>query len=245
MNKTGPLASQNAVVTGASSGIGRAIGLALAEAGVNTCLVGRNRQELEAAAADAGRFGRKVVPCIADLTDDAQLDTVVSTSAEQLGGVDILVLCAGVIHLAPMRSAKIEDFDAQYRANVRSPYLLTQRLLPVLRERKGQVVFMNSSVGLSAKRSDVGQFAATMFAVKAITESFREEVNAEGIRVLSVHPGKTATPRQQAFYRAAGREYQPELMLQAADIASTVVAALSLPRTAEVTDIIMRPMLKS
>ena len=150
---TGPLASQNAVVTGASSGIGRAIGLALAEAGVNTCLVGRTTQELNAAADEARRFGGNVVPCVADLTDDAQLDAVVSTSAEQLGGVDSLVLCAGVIHLGPMRSAKIEDFDAQYRANVRSPYLLTQRLLPVLRERKGQVVFMNSSAGLSAKRA--------------------------------------------------------------------------------------------
>ena len=244
MNSGISLASQRAVITGASSGIGRGIALGLAEAGVHTFLIGRNRQRLDSVAEAARRFGQQVVSCAVDLTVDAQLDHVVDAVTHHFNGVDILVLCAGIIHVAPMSSAKIEDLDAQYLANVRSPYLLTQRLLPVLKERNGQLVMMNSSVGLAAKRADIGQYAATMFARRAIAESLREELNGDGVRVLSVHPGKTATPRQVMLCQMSGIEYRPEFMLQVADVASTVIAALSLPRTAEVTDIMLRPMLK-
>jgi NADP-dependent 3-hydroxy acid dehydrogenase YdfG len=73
----------------------------------------------------------------------------------------------------------------------------------------------------------------------------RQEVNEQGIRVLCVYPGRTATSRQERLYAKEGKPYRPELLLQPEDIATMVVAALSLPRTAEVTDINIRPMLKS
>jgi len=158
--------------------------------------------------------------------------------------VDVLVHCAGVIAQGKLQNAPVQDFDLQYRANVRAPYLLTQTLLPMLKLGPGQIVFINSSVGLKA-RAGVSQFAATQHALKAITDSLREEVNPDGIRVLSVFPGRTATPRQANIFQIEGREYRPELLLQPEDIATVVINALNLPRTAEVTDIHLRPLLKS
>jgi NADP-dependent 3-hydroxy acid dehydrogenase YdfG len=108
-------------------------------------------------------------------------------------------------------------------------------------ERRGQIVFINSSVGLRA-RAGVGQYAATKHALKALADSLREEVNASGVRVISVYPGQTASPMQADLYEAAQKIYTPERLLQASDVAEVVVCALSLPRSAEVTDIALRPM---
>jgi NADP-dependent 3-hydroxy acid dehydrogenase YdfG len=164
---------------------------------------------------------------------------------DEFGRLDILVHCAGCIHHGRMREASLKDLDRQYLANVRSVYAITQELLPLLLANQGQVVFINSSVGLAAKRPDVGQFAATQHALRAIAESLREEVNADGVRVLIVHPGRTATPRQAMLHSHENKPYRPELLMQPEDIAAMVLTAVTLPRTAEVTEIMMRPMKKS
>jgi NAD(P)-dependent dehydrogenase (short-subunit alcohol dehydrogenase family) len=143
-----------------------------------------------------------------------------------------------------MERARVEDLDLQYATNVRAPYLLTQRLLEFLKVSRGQIVFINSSAGLTAKRPEVGQYAATKHALKAVADSLREEVNRKGIRVLTLYLGRTATPMQEALFRQEGREYCPAALLQPEDVASVVVHTLLLPPTAEVTDISIRPMQK-
>jgi NADP-dependent 3-hydroxy acid dehydrogenase YdfG len=117
-------------------------------------------------------------------------------------------------------------------------------LLPLLKSRQGQIVFINSSQGLQAK-GNTGPFAATQHALKAIADSLRQEVNADGMRILSIFPGRTATPRMKALYELEGRAYRPELLLQAEDIAQVVLDALLLPRTAEITNLEIRPHIKS
>src|SRR5262249_1661370 len=149
----------------------------------------------------------------------------------QVKGLDILILCAGEIAHGPVASAPIEAFDRLYRANVRANYRLVQMLLPMLRKRPGQIVFINSSAGLTS-RPNVGQYSATQHALKAIADALRAEVNADGIRVVSVYSGRVATPRQQSLYAEDGKEYKPELLLQAEDVASVVLNAITLPRTA-------------
>jgi NAD(P)-dependent dehydrogenase (short-subunit alcohol dehydrogenase family) len=180
-----------------------------------------------------------------DLTVEENLQTLIRHLEGKAGKLDILVHSAGVIYQDPIERARIEDFDCQYAINVRSPYLVSQRLLPFLTRARGQIVFINSSVGLMVKRPEVGQYAATKHALKAIADSLREEVNPKGIRVLTVYLGRTATPMQEALYRQEGRMYHPETLLQAVDVASVVANTVMLPPTAEVTDISIRPMTKS
>jgi NADP-dependent 3-hydroxy acid dehydrogenase YdfG len=90
-------------------------------------------------------------------------------------------------------------------------------------------------------RPDVGQYAASKHALRAVADSLRDEVNPSCIRVQSVYLGRTATPMQAAIHAAEGKPYQPELLIQPEDVASTIIHAVGLPRTAEITEISMRP----
>jgi NADP-dependent 3-hydroxy acid dehydrogenase YdfG len=243
INKTGQLAGQVGVVTGASGGIGRAIAVALSRQGVRLCIVGRDPIKLADTAAVVRQFS-KVTEFQIDLTGEENLQPLLQ-HLETVGRLDLLVHSAGMIHQSRMESAHIKNLDLQYATNVRAPYLVTQHLLPLLTTAQGQIVFVNSSVGLSAKRPEVGQYGATKHALKAIADSLREEVNPKGIRVLSVYLGRTATPMQEALYQQEGMAYHPETLLQPEDVASVVVQVLMLPPTAEVTDISIRPMQKS
>ena len=232
-----------AVVTGASSGIGRAIALALARHGVRLCLVGRNPAALSRAAAAAGRSS-KVFPFQIDLASEENFEPLIRC-VRRIGRLDFLIHSAGVIQENRMEQARIDDLDLQFATNVRAPYLLTQKLLPMLLAAHGLIVFLNSSAGLSAKRPDIGQYAATKHALRAVADSLREELNPKGVRVLSLYLGRVATPMQEAIFRNLKSPYRPERMLQPEDVASIVVHSLRLPSSVEITDISVRSAQKS
>lgn len=237
------LINRVAVVSGASSGIGKAIALGLAQEGVRVCLVGRSLEKLHAVVESVPQFSKNMSVYKIDLEVDQDINALAVNIQQAFGGIDILIHSAGVIALGEMDRAFIGDFDHQYRINVRAAYLLTQVFLSTLTLRRGQIVFINSSAGLTA-RGGVGQYAATKHALKAIADSLREEINTNGVRVLSVYPGRTASPMQEAVYTAENKAYKPEELLQPEDVASVVINALNLSRTAEVTDINIRPMKK-
>lgn len=237
-----PLDGHVGLVTGAGGGIGRAVATALAAAGAETWLVGRTRATLEETAAACGAAPPQVRA--ADLTDDAALAELVRDIERTHGRLDVFVHAAGTIAHGTIEQTDVDTLDDQYRSNVRMFYVAAQRLLPLLRAAAGQVVVVNSSI-VYASRGGTGQFAATQHALRALTDAFRHEVNEDGIRVLSVFPGRTATGRQQRLYEREERVYRPELLLQPDDLAGIVLHALTLPRTAEITDVHVRPMLKS
>jgi NADP-dependent 3-hydroxy acid dehydrogenase YdfG len=238
-----PLTDAVALVTGASSGIGQAIAVALARRGAAVCAVGRDESRLDQTLQLSGKSAR-LLPVSADLTADPSIRDLQRTVRDTFGKLDVLIHSAGIIRIDQVADANIQDLDLQYASNVRAPYLLTQTLLPELKKTRGQIVFVNSSLAVRARRADAGQFAAMQRAIRAFAESLREEVNPYGIRVLNVFLGSTATPRQQALHEAEGKRYRPEILLQPEDVATVLVHALSLPATAEITDIHMRPTVK-
>jgi NADP-dependent 3-hydroxy acid dehydrogenase YdfG len=150
---------------------------------------------------------------------------------------------AGTYSRGPVEKASADDLDRQYATNVRAPYLLTQALLSMLRANRGQIVFINSTI-VFASGANVSQYAATQHALRALADSLREEVNADGIRVASIYPGRTATQLQARIHALEGKAYVPERLLQPGDVADVVVKILTIPRSAEVTDVRIRPMLK-
>ena len=237
------LQNQVAVVTGASSGIGRAIALGLAGKGANLCLIGRDRKRLNAVVEDLQHMNSVIRIYQVDLSFDNDIRQLKASLEQDFESIDILIHCAGAFAMGMIEEAPVEKLDWQYRINVRAPYLLTQLLLPGLKARRGQIVFINSSAGMNA-RAGVGQYSASKYALRALADSLRAEVNADGVRVLSVYPGRTATAMQAAIYEMEGKTYHPELLMQPEDIASAVINALSLPGTAEITDINIRPLNK-
>ena len=237
-------ANQIAVVTGASSGIGKAMALGLAAQGAKLCLVGRKIETLETVARIARNHAASATCYRVDLAVVEDIRKFAAHLQHDFGQVDLLVHSAGVISLSRFESAPVEDLDWQYRINVRAPYVLTQALLPMLRLRQGQIVFINSSAGVSAS-ANLSQYAATKFSLRAIADSLRQEINAEGVRVLSVYPGRTAGPMQESVHKMEGKAYHPERLMQPEDAAAMVIQALCLPRSAEVSEIFMRPMIKN
>jgi short-subunit dehydrogenase len=232
--------AETAVVTGASGGVGGAISLALARPGVRLTLSGRHRERLEAVAEESRRRGAQVRIHCADLCQDQAVAQLVEQVEETGGKLDILVHSMGIIQLGSLESSPVASLEAQFRANVRAPYVLTQALLPALRAGCGQVAFINSTAGLNAA-AGVSQYAASKHALRALADSLREEVNPDGIRVLSVFLGRTATPMQEAVHRSEGRPYDPSRLIQPEDVAATVVQALRLPRSVELTEFRIRP----
>jgi NAD(P)-dependent dehydrogenase (short-subunit alcohol dehydrogenase family) len=234
------LAGQTAVVTGATSGIGKSIARALVRQEVEVHLVGRSAEKAERVAGElrADVPDARVRVCLMDFSTDIR--EAAARLAED-AAVDILVHSAGSILLKPFEATTDDEFDAQLRINARSPFILTRALLPCLRNRQGQVVFINSSASQQKARSHQSAYAASKFALTAIADSLRDEVNDAGVRVLSVFPGRTATPMQESVFEFEQREYCGERLLQPEDVAESVVSALSLPRTAEVTDLHLRP----
>src|SRR5262245_5677983 len=233
-----------AVITGASSGIGRAIATAFAATGGSVCLVGRDLGRLQTVAKVASSTAREVLIHGADLNVDGAIEDLAQRLEREFSAVDVLIHCAGAFSTGTIGKTPVQQLDILYRTNLRLPFALTQALLPLLKSRQGQIVFINSSQGLQA-RGNTGPFAATQHALKAMTDSLRQEVNADGIRVLSIYPGRTATPRTKTLYEIEERAYQPQLLLQPEDIAQVALNALLMPRTAEVTNVEIRPLIKS
>jgi NAD(P)-dependent dehydrogenase (short-subunit alcohol dehydrogenase family) len=227
-----------AVVAGASGDIGRAISLDLLSAGAEVFMLGRSIARLVQPPPPES-LRAKCHFIAADLTDNDALGRV---SAEIVARrrLDVLVLGSGTY----VRSYEPAVFASQIAANVLGPYALLQQLLPMLLEAQGQVVLVNSSQALRAT-AGLGQYAATKHAMKAVADSLRDEVNAKGVRVMSLFLGRTASERQRAIFAAEGRPYPPERLIQPADVASLILSLLQLPRTCEVTDVVMRPMQKT
>src|ERR1700730_14922843 len=214
---TKTLQDRVAVVQGPRSGIGKAIALALVAQGAHPYLIGRNTPTLEKVLQVACKDSPKARLYSADLTREEDIRALVADVDRDYGRLDVLVHCAGSIYHGEHANSPVSELDTLYRANVRGPYLLTQLALPLLRVGPGQIVFVNSSSGLKA-RARAGQFSATQHAMKAIADSLRDEVNADGIRVLSVFPGRTATPRTEKLFHEEGQPYRPELLMQPEDV---------------------------
>jgi NADP-dependent 3-hydroxy acid dehydrogenase YdfG len=235
-----PLANRVALVTGASSGIGRAIALALGGAGAVVVAIGRDTRRLQDVVDEAGATHSRIETISCELTDDDAVRALAAGISSDHPGLDILVHSAGVIDFGTVAAAAVEDLDRLVRVNLRAPYLLTQAFLPLLRLSHGHIVFVNSSAGIRPQ-AGVAAYGATKHALRGLADALRDEVNPIGVRVTSVFPGRTRTSLQASVHRWEGRAESLDGLLEPADIASMVVALLALPPGAEVTDLHIRP----
>jgi NADP-dependent 3-hydroxy acid dehydrogenase YdfG len=225
-----------AVVTGASSGIGRATAARLAAAGFHVWALARRAQLLEELQTKQPDLFH---PVGIDLVKD-DLCAFAVRVRKRSERVDALVHCAGQIAVGPLLGSDMDDLTRLFDVNTAAPYRLTRAILPLLGSGS-TVVFMNSSQGLSAG-SDAGSYAAAKHALRAVADAMRSELNPRGVRVTSIYPGRTATPLQADLYRRRQEPYHPELLVQPESIAELIHTVVMLPAEAEVTDLSVRPV---
>jgi len=238
------LHNKHCIITGASRGIGKAIALRLAAAGAHLHLIGRSEESLNAVKTETAPHTSKVQTYEVDLMDSTSISSFTKSYRETVGNVDILIQNAGILKMGSVSEEGPEIMDQLYTLNLRAPYELVHQLLPAFSSALGQIIFMNSTVRANA---NISQYAASKHALKTFTDSLRAEVNEKGIRVMSLFAGRTATDMVKGVFEKEGRtaQYRPERLLQPEDIAETIHHMLTLPLTAEITDLTIRPFLKS
>jgi 3-oxoacyl-[acyl-carrier protein] reductase len=223
-----------ALVTGATKGIGRATAFALAKAGYDLLLTARSESDLQSLAAEIK--GVRVATVAADLATYEGLDKVAMASISNYDGYDILVNNAGIGQVKPVNDVTDEEFDRTIALNIRAPFMLCQHAIKVMRRRGGgQIVNIGSGLSYMG-RANWSLYAATKFALRGLTESLRQEVSAEGIKIGLVAPGFTATN----FFDNFDPPLDTTKALQPEDIAHAIMSMVQQGKTSDIKEIQVR-----
>lgn len=216
-----------ALVTGASRGIGHAIAMDLGR--THHVLVGGR----DAARVDAVvRSLPSAAPFVGDLT--------VGLVPGLPSALDVLVHSAGVEEGGPVADTGLDVWHRVFAANVFAVAELTRLAIPALRSARGLVVVVNSGSGF-ASGAGGAVYAGSKFAARALTDALREEERPHGVRVASVHPGRTDTDMQRALVAREGDEYDTRFAMPAESVARTVRLVVDMPSSATVESLSIRP----
>lgn len=223
------------LITGAGSGIGAALAQRLADRGDDLWLLARDAGR---AAQLRDRFpGARTL--VGDLDEPARLSWAFGHQ-EPPARIDSLIHVAGVVELGTVADTPVSAWRQQFDVNTIAPAELTRLMLPALRTARGHVVFVNSGAGLRVSPG-WGAYAASKFALRALADAVRAEEHENGVRVTTVYPGRTATPMQEKVHRQEGEEYDASQWIDPASVATTILAALDLPRDADLIELTVRP----
>jgi NAD(P)-dependent dehydrogenase (short-subunit alcohol dehydrogenase family) len=192
----GEMDGQVALITGATSGIGRATALRFAAEGARLAIVARRAAELAEVARAAGTAGHARA-IAADVTHAAEIERVVRETVEAFGGIDVLVNAAGILTSGTIETTRLQDWDYMMNLNARAPFYLIQCALPYLIERRGAIVNVSSVTGIRAFPGILA-YCASKAAVDQLTHCVALEVASKGVRVNAVNPGVVVTNLHRA-----------------------------------------------
>ena len=230
------------LVTGASSGIGRATALALSGAGAKVVAAGRRMEQLVSLAAGAPG------PMLAielDVTDEESVIAAVDATVAHFGRLDALVNNAGLMLAGMVQGADTREWVRMIETNLLGSMLMVHAALPHLLESRGSVIQISSTSGRIASAGS-GAYAATKFGITAFAESLRQEVTERGVRVVVVEPGFVTTELTDHITDPVMRDLAAGIgdsmrTLRAEDMADVIVFALAQPHHVSMNEILVRP----
>lgn len=227
------------VVTGGSTGIGLETARALAGVGARVAICARTQKTLDTAAEDLASSGAEIMPLQVDVTDEAQVDSLVASVAEKWGGADVLVNNAGIGIFGSILDLDVEDYDSVFAVNVRGLFLCSRAFAPLMVEQ-GDGVIVNVA-SLAGKNSFAGGaiYAASKHAVMGMSKSMMMDLRPRGVRVLTVCPGTVFTP---FFDRVDHFDPDEDKALRAEDVADMIVQTIRLSDRATISEFEIRPV---
>ncbi|HUI28063.1 MAG TPA: SDR family oxidoreductase [Candidatus Kryptonia bacterium] len=267
MSHSTRLAGKTAVVTGASSGIGRAIAEKLGAAGAHVYLAGRTRDAMDASKKKIESAGGRATVVALDVREPKQVQDLVQHALRDTGRLDIMVNNAGLSYPSPIVDADPDEWRAMLETNVLALLVGCQAAVRAMRQCKAEGHIVNIS-SIAAQRSDSGVYGATKHAVNCICSTLRKELEEDSIRVVNIMPGAIATNFARNFdpafianfVRATGlnievkrgdrlpdevmEKLQPmmkQILSNADDVADAVLYAVTQPIHVNVAEIVVRP----
>ena len=245
------LAGTVALITGASSGIGRATATRLAELGADVAVVARRADRLDELAHELDGLSVRIVPIEADVTDRDQATAAVARTVDDLGRLDIVINNAGMMLLGPIVDAPVEEWDQMLEVNVRGALSVAHAALPHLLAAAEQgprnvADLVNiSSVAGRVPRLNSGVYNATKHALGAFSESLRQEVTQRHVRVSLIEPGAVATElaghNRPEILPGLQQRFADMERLADVDIADAIAYVVTRPRHVAINEVLVRP----
>lgn len=186
------------LVTGASSGIGRAIALGFAAQGAAVAACGRNAERLEQVATEIKALGAECLPIMADLAQSGGPDKAAAQAAERFGGLDVLVNAAGIFELAPFYETDEAFFDRTMTANFKTAFFMSRAAARLMKERGGgKIISLSSIAGGKIGVPTASVYCTSKAAIAALTQALALELAPDNIKVNCISPGNIRTPMNE------------------------------------------------
>lgn len=242
----GKLAEKVVIITGASAGIGAATAIALAAEGAKVALVARRGDRLDALASQITAAGGEALAIVADITDDAQIQTLVDKTKTTWGQIDILVNNAGIAAIGEIAKSNPADWRRMIDLNLVALMNLTHAVLPILQAQGAGHIVNISSVAGRTVRVGIGGYNVSKWGVNAFSEVLRQEVSSQNIRVTVIEPGMVNTEINDHIIDPIAKQRSEERRksitpLESEDIAAAIVYAVTQPARVNVNEILIRP----
>ncbi len=226
-----------ALITGASSGIGRATALAFARAGIEVTLIGRSAERLQATAADIAALDGNAKTASLDLSQVAQVRAAIATLAGDR--LDILVNCAGIGYTSPLAEMPLADWQHLFDLNVTSVWQCILGALPALRAQPQSSIINVASIAAKTPFPTWGAYSATKAALVAFSQALAAEERSQGVRVAVVAPGAVNTPLWDTDTVSA--DFDRSAMLTPEAVAASILHAATLPAGAVIDELVVMP----
>jgi NADP-dependent 3-hydroxy acid dehydrogenase YdfG len=239
------LQGQVALITGASRGIGEALARACRGAGMRLVLSARGAEALQTLARELDPGAREVLPVPGDVGDSAYCQRLIAEAERAFGGIDVLVNNAGLAIGGKIAETRPEDVELMVRVNFLGAYYCTRFALPgMITRRRGHLVMMDSVAGIKYSPG-ASIYSATKFALRALAEALRNEVQAYNVKVTAIYPGVTLTTYFDPKNPQALPPPMPlEAMLTSEDVAAATLSVLGLPDRVSINTVILRPTIQ-
>jgi NADP-dependent 3-hydroxy acid dehydrogenase YdfG len=235
-----------AIVTGASSGIGRATAQSLAKKGVRVVLAARRRDRLDELSSEIQSVGGQALSFVTDVAQRQSCEDLIRYTIEQWGRIDILVNNAGLMPLSFIKNLHVDEWDRMIDVNIKGVLYCTAAALPhMLTAKSGHIVNVSSVAGRIVFPAG-SVYCATKHAVTAFSEGLRQELSTrKNIRVTCIEPGVVATELTSTITDESLQEYvegaKKMAALQSQDIADAILYAVFSPNHVNVNEILIRP----
>ena len=224
-----------AIITGASTGIGRCMSIELSNSNFHVILISRNKKKLEFVKKEIDNLGNKCTLIEGDVSSEDSIKSIFN-QIKLFNNIEILINNAGLGIFSKIQNISYSDWDKQMNTNLKGSFMMTKNIVPIMINNNcGQIIFINSVAGLKGYPFS-SAYVASKYGLRGFAESVREELREYNIKVISVHPGAIETP----FWNNIKGDFPRHKMLSSEEVSKSIINAILSPDKLVHEEIVIR-----